>query len=129
MTELTSEERVLRALQRQEPDRVPHFEWLVDRKVRAALCPDCTTFNDFAVRMGHDAVLADPDFRKERPGRAGGSANGDMSPRTRRRSTASKSNPRSKLWRILNDMHLPIRAPRVVTRPSNGPCKIIREKP
>ena len=68
MAELTSEERVLRALQRQEPDRVPHFEWLVDRRVRAALCPDCTTFNDFAVRMGHDAVIADPDFRKEAAG-------------------------------------------------------------
>ena len=52
MIELTSEERVLRALRRQEPDRVPHFEWLADRKVRAALCPDCRTFNDFAVRMG-----------------------------------------------------------------------------
>ena len=68
MPELTSEERVLRALRRQEPDRVPHFEWLVDRKVRAALCPDAKTYNDFAVRMGHDAVLADPDFRKEPAG-------------------------------------------------------------
>ncbi len=32
MTELTSAERVLRVLQRQEPDRVPHFEWPMDRK-------------------------------------------------------------------------------------------------
>ncbi len=64
MAELTSEERVLRALRRQEPDRVPHFEWLVDRQVRAALCPEAKSCNDFAVRMGHDAVLADPDFRK-----------------------------------------------------------------
>ena len=62
--ELTSEERVLRALRRQEPDRVPHFEWLVDRKVRQALCPGCKTHNDFAVRMGHDAVIVDPDFSK-----------------------------------------------------------------
>jgi uroporphyrinogen decarboxylase len=64
VSELTSEERVLRALRRQEPDRVPHFEWLVDRRVREALCPGCKTHNEFAVRMGHDAVLADPDFRK-----------------------------------------------------------------
>jgi len=64
MAELTSEERVLRTLRRQEPDRVPHFEWLVDRQVRAALCPEAKSCNDFAVRMGHDAVLADPDFRK-----------------------------------------------------------------
>jgi uroporphyrinogen decarboxylase len=68
VAELTSEERVLRVLRRQEPDRVPHFEWLVDRKVRAALCPGCKTYNEFAVRMGHDAVLADPDFRKEPAG-------------------------------------------------------------
>jgi uroporphyrinogen decarboxylase len=64
MAELTSEERVLRVLQRQEPDRVPHFEWLVDRRVRTALCPEAKSSNDFAVRMGHDAVMADPDFRK-----------------------------------------------------------------
>ncbi len=68
MPELTSEERVLRALRRQEPDRVPHFEWLVDRKVRGALCPSAKTHNDFAACMGHDAVLADPDFRKEAAG-------------------------------------------------------------
>jgi hypothetical protein len=68
MAELTSEERVLCALRRDEPDRVPHFEWLVDRKVRSALCPGCKNHNDFAVRMGHDAVLVDPDFRKEPAG-------------------------------------------------------------
>ncbi len=65
MKEMTSEERVLRVLNRQEPDRVPHFEWAVDRKVRAALCPGCQTHNEFALRMGHDAVLADPNFQKE----------------------------------------------------------------
>jgi uroporphyrinogen decarboxylase len=68
MAELTSEERVLRVLRRQEPYRVPHFEWLVDRKVRAALCPGCKSNNEFAIRMGHDAVIADPDFRKQPAG-------------------------------------------------------------
>ncbi len=68
MSELTSEERVLRVLQRQEPDRVPHFEWSVDRKVRAALCPEAKTYNEFAARIGHDAILADPDFRKQAVG-------------------------------------------------------------
>lgn len=68
MVEMTSEERVLCALQRQVPDRVPHFEWLVDRKVRQALCPECTDHNDFAVQVGQDAVIADPIFRKERVG-------------------------------------------------------------
>jgi uroporphyrinogen decarboxylase len=68
MAELTSVERIMRVLRREEPDRVPHFEWLVDRKVREALCPGCKTYNEFAVRMGHDVVLADPNFRKEQVG-------------------------------------------------------------
>jgi uroporphyrinogen decarboxylase len=65
MAELTPRERILRVLQRQEPDRVPHFEWLVDKKVRDAILPGCADHNDFAVRMGHDAVLVDPNFKKE----------------------------------------------------------------
>jgi uroporphyrinogen decarboxylase len=68
MVEMTSEERVLRVLQRQEPDRVPHFEWLVDRRVREALCPGVTDHNEFAVQMGQDAVIVDPIFKKERVG-------------------------------------------------------------
>jgi len=68
MSELSSEERVLRVLRRQEPDRVPHFEWVVDRKVRSALCPGCNSYNEFAVRMGLDAVLADPNFSKKAVG-------------------------------------------------------------
>jgi len=68
MVEMTSEERVLRVLQRQEPDRVPHFEWLVDRRVREALYPGCQDHNEFAVHMGQDAVIVDPVFKKERVG-------------------------------------------------------------
>jgi len=68
MIEMTSEERILRVLQRKEPDRVPHFEWLVDRRVREALCPNCKTPHEFAERMGHDAVLVDPIYKKERVG-------------------------------------------------------------
>jgi hypothetical protein len=66
MVEMTSEERVLRALQRQVPDRVPHFEWLVDHRVREALLPGCKDHNDFAVQIGQDAVIVDPIFKKER---------------------------------------------------------------
>lgn len=62
---MTSRERVLAVLQRQEPDRVPHFEWLVDRKVRDALLPGCQDANEFAVRMGQDAVVVDLNFSKE----------------------------------------------------------------
>jgi uroporphyrinogen decarboxylase len=66
--ELSSEERILRALRRQEPDRVPHFEWVVDKKVRSALLPGCASHTEFAVRMGHDAVLAEVSFLRERVG-------------------------------------------------------------
>jgi len=68
MKGMTGEQRVLRVLDRQEPDRVPHFEWAIDRKVREALAPGCETLNGFAERMGLDAALADPDFRKEPAG-------------------------------------------------------------
>jgi uroporphyrinogen decarboxylase len=64
MAELTSKQRILRTLKREVPDRVPHFEWLVDRRVREAILPGCRDHNDFAVRTGHDAVLVDPIFRK-----------------------------------------------------------------
>ena len=68
MVEMTSEERVLRVLQRQEPDRVPHFEWVVDHRVREALYPGCKSHNDFAVQMGHDAIIVDLNYKKERVG-------------------------------------------------------------
>lgn len=68
MAEMTSEERVLCVLERKQPDRVPHFEWLVDHRVREALCPYAKDHNDFAVQMGQDAVIADPIFKKERVG-------------------------------------------------------------
>ena len=68
MAEMTSEERVLRVLQRGQPDRVPHFEWLVDHRVREALCPGAKDHNDIAVQIGQDAVIADPIFKKERVG-------------------------------------------------------------
>jgi uroporphyrinogen decarboxylase len=68
MAELTSAERVMLALNRQQPDRVPHFEWLVDRKVREALVPGCKNHHEFAVKMGHDAILVGPHFKKEQVG-------------------------------------------------------------
>ena len=64
MAEMTSVERVRCVLEHREPDRVPHFEWLIDRHVREALCPGCRSHNEFAVRFGHDAVLVGPDFAK-----------------------------------------------------------------
>ncbi len=68
MAVLTSEDRIMRVLRREEPDRVPHFEWLIDRRVREVLAPGCKDTNDFAVRTGLDAVLGDVKYRKERVG-------------------------------------------------------------
>jgi uroporphyrinogen decarboxylase len=66
MAEMTSEERILRVLQRMEPDRVPHFEWIVDRRVREALYPGCKSYTDFALQVGHDAIIVDLIYKKER---------------------------------------------------------------
>jgi uroporphyrinogen decarboxylase len=66
--EMTEEQRVLRVLDRGQPDRVPHFEWTIDRRVREALAPGSGTLNGFAERMGLDAILVDPDFRREPTG-------------------------------------------------------------
>jgi uroporphyrinogen decarboxylase len=62
MAEMTSAERVMTVLRRGEPDRIPHFEWIIDKKVRHALCPGAST-EEFTVRMGLDAMLTDPDFK------------------------------------------------------------------
>jgi hypothetical protein len=43
MAEMTSAERVMTVLRRGEPDRIPHFEWIIDKKVRHALCPGAST--------------------------------------------------------------------------------------
>ena len=64
---MTSAERVLRVLRREEPDRIPHFEWIIDRRVRDAICPG-STMEEFTVRMGLDAILTAPDYRKEQIG-------------------------------------------------------------
>ncbi|HJW90994.1 MAG TPA: uroporphyrinogen decarboxylase family protein [Anaerolineales bacterium] len=66
--EISSAERVMLALRRQEPDRVPHFEWLVNPKVRQALAPGCQTHNEFADRMGHDAILVGVHYEKKQVG-------------------------------------------------------------
>src|SRR5512136_274152 len=67
LKELTSAERVLRTLRREEPDRIPHFEWIIDHRVRDAICPG-STMEEFTVRMGLDALLTAPDYRREQVG-------------------------------------------------------------
>jgi uroporphyrinogen decarboxylase len=67
MAEMTCRERVMAALRREEPDRIPHFEWAVDRKIRQVLCPG-SSYEEFVVRMEWDAILTSPDFKKEQVG-------------------------------------------------------------
>ena len=67
MAELTSVERVLLVLRNEEPDRIPHFEWIIDHHVREAIIPGCSV-EEFTVRMGLDAILTGPDFRKQQIG-------------------------------------------------------------
>jgi uroporphyrinogen decarboxylase len=64
MAEMTSAQRVMRVLRREEPDRIPHFEWILDHRVREAICPGAS-MEEFTVRMGLDAILTGPDFKKE----------------------------------------------------------------
>ena len=51
--EMTGVERIIKALKREEPDRVPHMELGVDRKVREALLPGAS-YKDFVEKMGLD---------------------------------------------------------------------------
>ena len=54
MDELTGLERILTTLKIQEPDRVPHFEALIDKKVRDAILPE-VSLEDFIEHMDLDA--------------------------------------------------------------------------
>jgi uroporphyrinogen decarboxylase len=64
MAEMTCYERVMTALRNEQPDRVPHFEWILDQSVRQGILPGCT-MEEFTLRMGLDAILTQPDFRRE----------------------------------------------------------------
>ena len=54
---MNSRERVITTLNRQEPDRVPTFEWIIDPTVINSICgPDCS-IERFTDEMGLDAVV------------------------------------------------------------------------
>ncbi len=55
MTEMTSRERIIAALERRRPDRVPMLEWSVSEKVYNALLPG-GSYYDFVEWIGYDAV-------------------------------------------------------------------------
>lgn len=60
---MTSEERIINVLKHEPVDKVPTFEWLVDKKVRDAIHPG-TTEEEFAYKMDLDAVCADLNYSK-----------------------------------------------------------------
>jgi uroporphyrinogen decarboxylase len=66
---MNSRERVLAALQRRVPDRVPILEWFVHPKVYRAILPG-TTWPDFVEQIGLDAIVAhfmfEGAFKEER---------------------------------------------------------------
>lgn len=61
---MNSSERVVTALNRQEPDRVPTFEWEIDHNIIQSLTPNHDYF-DFVEEMDLDAVVIGPDYKSE----------------------------------------------------------------
>ena len=64
MKELMGEDRIVRALNRQEPDRVPHFEWYIDKKVMSAISGGID-YEKFCYEMDIDAICVDLNFDKK----------------------------------------------------------------
>lgn len=61
-----SVERVRAALRREQPDRVPVMEFIIDEKVARALVPDMLDIPDAMDRLGLDAVGCGAHWRKLR---------------------------------------------------------------
>lgn len=65
---ITSEERVIKAIKHEEIDRVPTFEWLIDKKVIDGLYPGLT-YEEFVYKMDLDAICFDRlDYKVEQIG-------------------------------------------------------------
>ena len=60
-TEMTPRERVIAALERRQPDRVPYFEWVIDPHVIRAVDPEWD-YETCVEEMGLDAVGANVTF-------------------------------------------------------------------
>ena len=56
MAKYTNAERVFRALERKEPDRVPHFELTIDRKIMNMILPGAS-YEEFIEYMDWDALV------------------------------------------------------------------------
>ena len=62
---MTSRERAIRALERKEADRVPTFEWAIDRKVCRALTGSEDSL-EAIVKLGVDGVVVRADYSRQR---------------------------------------------------------------
>jgi uroporphyrinogen decarboxylase len=61
---MTGRERVIKALKREEPDRVPTFEWIIHPKVIRGLTGQDSEM-EFIRRMGLDGIAVGTDVKKE----------------------------------------------------------------
>ena len=61
---MNSAERVFAALKRQQPDRVPIIEFVVDEKIRRALFPEAWEIGAFGEAIGLDAIGTGLEFRR-----------------------------------------------------------------
>ena len=62
---MKGEERILRTFQRKDVDRVPTFEWLIDKKVIEALTPG-KNYEEFCYEMEIDAICVDCNYTKKK---------------------------------------------------------------
>lgn len=60
---MTAEERIIHTLRREPVDRVPSFEWIIDKKVRDAIHPGSSE-EEFVYKMDLDAVCVDLNYSK-----------------------------------------------------------------
>ena len=61
---LTSEERILKTLRHEEVDRIPTFEWFVDKKVIEAIYPGLS-YQEFVYKADQDAICVDLNYKNE----------------------------------------------------------------
>ena len=61
---MNSEQRVIKALRREEIDRVPTFEWSIDKKVINAIHPGAS-LDEFIYKMNIDGIAVEVNYIKE----------------------------------------------------------------
>lgn len=65
---MSSLERIITVLQKRIPDRVPHFEFSIHRKVIESIIPGADKY-DFFEKMGLDAISVRPNMKRKKIGK------------------------------------------------------------